>query len=46
MVMKVYTHKQGITLVGKAWEIMKKLKEYNKDYIFISEWIKDVSQKK
>ena len=44
--MKVYIHEQGITLVGKAWEILQKLKEYNKDYVLVSEWARDISQKK
>jgi hypothetical protein len=46
MAMKVYTHEQGITLVGKAWEIVQKLKEYNKDYVLVSEWAQDVLRKK
>jgi hypothetical protein len=44
--MKVYTHEQGIILVGKAWEIVQKLKEYNKDYVFVSKWAQDLLQKK
>ncbi|MEH7414811.1 Z-ring formation inhibitor MciZ [Neobacillus drentensis] len=44
--MKVYTHELGIILVGKAWEIVQKLKEYNKDYVYVNEWVQDVSQKK
>ncbi|MCM3724481.1 Z-ring formation inhibitor MciZ [Neobacillus cucumis] len=44
--MKVYIHEQGIILVGKTWEILQKLKEYNKDYVLVSEWVQDISQKK
>ncbi|MEH7120070.1 Z-ring formation inhibitor MciZ [Neobacillus vireti] len=44
--MKVCIHEQGITLVGKAWEILEKLKEYNKDYVLVSDWVQDISQKK
>ena len=44
--MKIYTHEQGITLVGKAWEILQKLKEYNKEYALVNEWVRDISQKK
>ncbi|PLS01651.1 Z-ring formation inhibitor MciZ [Neobacillus cucumis] len=44
--MKMYIHEQGITLVGKAWEIVQKLKEYNKEYGLVTNWVQDVSQKK
>jgi hypothetical protein len=44
--MKIYIHEQGITLVGKPWEILQKLKQYNKDYVLVSEWVQDISQKK
>jgi len=44
--MKVYIREQGITLVGKAWEILEKLKEYNKDYVLVSDWVQDISPKK
>ncbi len=35
--MKVYVTSNGITLVGKAWEIKAKLKEYAKTYDTIAE---------
>jgi hypothetical protein len=43
--MKVYVHEKGIILVGKGWEVIQKLKEYNKDYLTVSEWIDQVKQK-
>ncbi|MED1468129.1 Z-ring formation inhibitor MciZ [Bacillus salipaludis] len=43
--MKVYVHEKGVLLVGKGWEVLQKLKEYNKDYVYVSDWVKDVSQK-
>lgn len=43
--MKVYVHEKGIILVGKGWEILQKLKEYNKDYEFVSDWIQNVTEK-
>ena len=33
--MKVYVHDKGIILVGKGWEVLQKLKEYNKDYLYL-----------
>ncbi|MEH7504555.1 Z-ring formation inhibitor MciZ [Neobacillus drentensis] len=43
--MNVYVHDKGIILVGKAWEVLQKLKEYNKDYVTVTEWIDKVNQK-
>jgi hypothetical protein len=43
--MKVYVHEKGILLVGKGWEILQKLKEYNKEYSTVSEWVKNTVQK-
>ncbi|HEY2419928.1 MAG TPA: Z-ring formation inhibitor MciZ [Neobacillus sp.] len=43
--MKVYAHEKGIILVGKGWEVLQKLKEYNKDYLTVSAWIQNVAQK-
>jgi len=44
--MKVYVHEKGIILAGKAWEVLQKLKEYNKDYHFVSEWVQKTQQQK
>ncbi|MFK9093165.1 Z-ring formation inhibitor MciZ [Bacillus salipaludis] len=43
--MKVVVHEKGIILVGKGWEILQKLKEYNREYVSVSEWITNVTQK-
>jgi hypothetical protein len=43
--MKVYVHEKGIILVGKGWEVLQKLKEYNKDYVTVSDWVDNVKQK-
>lgn len=37
--MKVYVIENGIILVGKVWEIRTKLKEYQKKYESVSDWI-------
>jgi hypothetical protein len=37
--MKVYILSNRILLVGKAWEIRRKLKEYNKNYKTVAEWL-------
>lgn len=43
--MKVYVHEKGIILVGKGWEVLQKLKEYNKDYVTVSDWVQKIIQK-
>jgi len=43
--MKVYVHEKGIILVGKGWEIVQKLKEYNKEYSTVAQWLEKVSPK-
>ena len=43
--MKVYVHDKGIILVGKGSEIIQKLKEYNKEYSTVSDWIENVANK-
>lgn len=43
--MKVYVHEKGIILSGKGWEILQKLKEYNKEYKLVSDWLKNVTPK-
>ncbi|WP_341356563.1 Z-ring formation inhibitor MciZ [Rossellomorea sp. y25] len=37
--MKVIAEKDRIILVGKAWEIREKLKQYNQIYSTVKEWI-------
>ena len=41
--MKIYVHQNGVTLVGKAWEIKEKLKTYGKSYAYVKEWIDDIA---
>jgi hypothetical protein len=43
--MKVYVHDKGIILVGKGWEIVQKLKEYNKEYSTVAQWLEKVAPK-
>jgi hypothetical protein len=35
--MKLYVHEHGIVLVGKAWEIREKLKEYREQYYYLNQ---------
>ncbi|AFU14810.1 hypothetical protein MC28_3388 [Bacillus thuringiensis MC28] len=37
--MKVYILPNRITLVGKAWQIRHKLKQYGKEYTTVQEWL-------
>jgi Mother cell inhibitor of FtsZ len=37
--LKVIAEKDRIILVGKAWEIREKLKQYNQTYSTVKEWI-------
>ncbi|MDQ0231869.1 Z-ring formation inhibitor MciZ [Metabacillus malikii] len=39
--MKIYRVENGIILVGKAWEVRAKLKEYSKYYGTVQEWLED-----
>ncbi|MFD1738779.1 Z-ring formation inhibitor MciZ [Bacillus salitolerans] len=43
--MKIYLHRQGISLVGKHWEIQRKLKEYGEYYQTVSDWIHNEKKK-
>ena len=43
--MKVLLRKNSIVLVGKAWEVREKLKEYAKKYDKVQEWIFDLQKK-
>ncbi|MCM3586432.1 Z-ring formation inhibitor MciZ [Mesobacillus maritimus] len=42
--MKVYVYEHGFIMSGKAWEIRQKLKEYQKDYHSVKEWVNSVSK--
>jgi len=44
--MKVYVLEKSILLSGKSWEIQQKLKEYQKHYHFVNEWITAVHPNK
>lgn len=44
--MKIYMHEKGFIMVGKAWEIREKLKQYKQNYIFLKDWIQDVQPKR
>ncbi|MGM0834844.1 MAG: Z-ring formation inhibitor MciZ [Bacillota bacterium] len=37
--MQIYVRPNSIVLVGKAWEIRSKLREYAKKYGTVQEWI-------
>ncbi|MBM7584429.1 hypothetical protein JOC86_000966 [Bacillus pakistanensis] len=37
--MKIILHEKRIILVGKAWEIREKLKQYGQQYEHVAEWI-------
>lgn len=39
--LKIYRFDKGIVLVGKAWEIRTKLKEYSRTYKTVNEWLQD-----
>ena len=43
---KIYLLDKGIVLVGKAWEIRTKLKEYGRTYTTVNEWISDDKTRK
>jgi len=36
---KVHRMPKGVVLVGKAWEIRAKLKEYGRTYQYVKDWI-------
>ncbi|WP_078428585.1 Z-ring formation inhibitor MciZ [Alkalihalobacterium alkalinitrilicum] len=43
--MKVYVTSQGVTLVGKSWQINAILKQYMKKYETIEQWRNDISKR-
>ncbi|MBM7701644.1 Z-ring formation inhibitor MciZ [Metabacillus iocasae] len=43
--MKVYVQEKQIILIGKAWEIRQKLKEYSQHFEYMDEWIEHIHQK-
>ncbi|CAH0345626.1 Z-ring formation inhibitor MciZ [Bacillus sp. CECT 9360] len=40
--MKVYVLDKGIVMAGKGWEIKEKLKEYQDQYEYVNDWVRDV----
>ncbi len=42
--MKIYIHDHGVIISGKAWEVRQKLKEYGREYQFLSDWIENHKQ--
>ncbi|MED4017205.1 Z-ring formation inhibitor MciZ [Sutcliffiella cohnii] len=44
--MKVYVRPNNIVLVGKAWEIRHQLKEYNKEFDTVLQWITFLQKQK
>lgn len=41
--MKVYVEGKQVILVGKAWEIRQKLKEYGMHFQYVHEWVSTIS---
>ena len=39
--LKIYRLEKGIVLVGKAWEIKAKLREYNRSFRTVKDWLQD-----
>lgn len=37
--MKIYVREKSVTLVGKSWEIRRKLAEYASTYKYVLDWI-------
>ena len=41
--MKIYIFQNGVTLVGKAWEVREKLREYAKEFETVEQWVNGVN---
>ncbi|MFD9626859.1 Z-ring formation inhibitor MciZ [Peribacillus muralis] len=39
--MKMYVLEKSVTLSGKSWEILQKLKQLQDQYVYINDWIAD-----
>jgi DNA helicase HerA-like ATPase len=37
--MKVYMKENGVTIVGKAWQVRNILKQYMKQFETVEEWV-------
>jgi len=45
--LKIYKQQNAIILTGKAWQVRHMLKNYQKDYKFVKDWIDaDTPQRK
>ncbi|MED4695707.1 Z-ring formation inhibitor MciZ [Peribacillus frigoritolerans] len=40
--MKVYVLEKSVTLSGKSWEIIQKLKQLQNQYVYVNDWITDI----
>ncbi|TKH07236.1 Z-ring formation inhibitor MciZ [Peribacillus simplex] len=40
--MKVYVLEKSVTLSGKSWEILQKLKLLQNQYVYVNDWIADI----
>jgi hypothetical protein len=38
---KIFLHDKGILCTGKAWQIRQLLKQYQKNYKYVIEWVED-----
>jgi hypothetical protein len=42
--MKIYVHNKGFVLVGKSWEIKRKIAEYRRRYELLEQWVEDMAR--
>ncbi|MGG4155444.1 Z-ring formation inhibitor MciZ [Peribacillus muralis] len=42
--MKIYVLEKSVTLSGKSWEIIQKLKQMQDQYVYINDWIADMGR--
>lgn len=41
--MKIYVKENGVTIVGKAWQVKAALKHYGRSFKTIDDWTRSVS---
>lgn len=44
--MKIYVKENGVTIVGKAWQVKAALRHYGRSFQTIEEWTRSVSKNK
>lgn len=44
--MKVYVKNDGITIVGKAWQVRRLLHQYSQQFTTVVEWLNSKETKK